>query len=206
MQVNQFQTTVLLLPPTRRLCFCHCLSACLFVSNFAQKLPNGSAWNFQGRLTMGQWTNDYILVAIHVAVWIQELFSGFVTIGINRQQCAMLQCRACTSRYRHSNYDVITSAAHDRQQDRYHDTGKTCLSGAMHCPSASSFLFSIIFRLSFYTVVKLAIHQLSNAHQNVKAALRSKCWLRPWPCNIGLCLETKILTWASSVWPYLTSR
>jgi len=34
-----------------------CLSVCLSVSNFAQKLPNGFAWNFQGRLAMGQWTN-----------------------------------------------------------------------------------------------------------------------------------------------------
>jgi len=31
---------------------------CLSVSNFAQKVPNGFAWNFQGRLAMGQWTND----------------------------------------------------------------------------------------------------------------------------------------------------
>ena len=31
---------------------------CLFVSNFAQKLPNGFAWNFQGRLAMSQWTYD----------------------------------------------------------------------------------------------------------------------------------------------------
>jgi len=30
---------------------------CLFVSNFAQKLPNGFAWNFQERLVMGQWAN-----------------------------------------------------------------------------------------------------------------------------------------------------
>jgi len=35
-----------------------CLFVCLFVSNFAQKLPNGFTWNFQGRLAMGQWTND----------------------------------------------------------------------------------------------------------------------------------------------------
>jgi len=67
-------------------------------------------------------------------------------------------------------------------------------------------LFFIIFLLSFHMVVKLAIHWLSNAHQNVKVALRSKSWLRPWPCNIGLYLETKILAWASSVKPCLTSR
>jgi len=29
----------------------------LFVSNFAQKLPNWFAWNFQKRLAMGHWTN-----------------------------------------------------------------------------------------------------------------------------------------------------
>ena len=28
---------------------------CSSVSNFAQKLPNGFAWNFQGRLTMNKW-------------------------------------------------------------------------------------------------------------------------------------------------------
>jgi len=54
---------------------------CLFVSNFAQKLPIGFAWNFLGRLAMGQWTNDYILVAIQITVWIQGLHTGFVTIG-----------------------------------------------------------------------------------------------------------------------------
>jgi len=30
-----------------------CLSVCLSVSNFEQKLLNGFAWNFQGRLAMG---------------------------------------------------------------------------------------------------------------------------------------------------------
>jgi len=30
----------------------------LFVSNFAQKLPNGFAWNFQGRFAISQGTND----------------------------------------------------------------------------------------------------------------------------------------------------
>jgi len=29
-----------------------CMSVCLSLSNFAQKLPNGFAWNFQGRLAM----------------------------------------------------------------------------------------------------------------------------------------------------------
>jgi len=37
-----------------------CLFICLFVSNFAQKRPNGFAWNFQGRLAMAseqKWLN-----------------------------------------------------------------------------------------------------------------------------------------------------
>ena len=38
--------------------FCRCLFVCLIVSNFVQKLPSGFAWNFQGSLVMGQWTND----------------------------------------------------------------------------------------------------------------------------------------------------
>ena len=53
------------LPPPGRLCFRRCLfvclsvcrSVCLSVSNFAQKLPNGFAWNCQGRLANEQWLN-----------------------------------------------------------------------------------------------------------------------------------------------------
>jgi len=44
--------------PLPRGYFCRCLSVCLFVSNFTQKLPNGFAWNFQRRLAMCRWTND----------------------------------------------------------------------------------------------------------------------------------------------------
>jgi len=55
-----------------------CLPVCLSVSNFAQKLLNGFKRNFQGRLTMGQWTN---FGGIRITVWIQGLFSVFVTIG-----------------------------------------------------------------------------------------------------------------------------
>jgi len=55
--------------------------------------------------------------------------------------CATLQCRVCISRHCHSNYDVITSPAHYRQRDWYRDTGKTCLGGGMHCPSASSYYY-----------------------------------------------------------------
>jgi len=66
------------LPPPRRICF---VVVCLSVSNFMRKLPNGFAWNFQGRWAVGQWTNDEISMAIRITVWIQGLFSGFVTIG-----------------------------------------------------------------------------------------------------------------------------
>jgi len=40
---------------------------------------------------------------------------GDTESGINRLRCATLQCKACTSRRRHSNCDVITSPADDRQ-------------------------------------------------------------------------------------------
>jgi len=46
-------TFIHLLSPPRRICNRRCLFVCLSVSIFAQKLPNGFAWNF-----MGQWTND----------------------------------------------------------------------------------------------------------------------------------------------------
>jgi len=42
-------------------------------------------------------------------------------VVINRLRCATLECTACTSRNRRSNYDVITSLT---------------LGGGMHCPSA----------------------------------------------------------------------
>jgi len=58
-----------------------CLFVSLTVSNFAQKLLNGFAWNVHRRLIMGQWTNDYILLEIEITVWIQGLFCVFVTIG-----------------------------------------------------------------------------------------------------------------------------
>jgi len=93
----------------------------LSVSNFAEKLLNGFAWNFQGRLAIGQWTNDYISVAIRVTVWIQGWFSGFVTIV----------------RYRKWLTDINLLLILIRQ---YGGSGKTCLDRGMHYPSASSFI------------------------------------------------------------------
>jgi len=66
---------------------------------------------------------------------------GDTESGINRLRCETLQCRACTSRRRHSNCDVITSPADHRQPRQpvtVNDIGKTCLGGGMHCVSASS--------------------------------------------------------------------
>jgi len=113
---------LLVLP--RRIHFRCCLSA----SNFLQRLPSGFARNFQGRLAMSQWTNDQILAVIRITVWKQGLFSGFVPTGWYGkwyQRTATLQCRAYTSRHRHSNYNVIMWPA---------------LGAGMHCPSASSYL------------------------------------------------------------------
>jgi len=56
--VLHFYFIICYLPPPMRICFRRCLFVCLSVSTFAQKRPNGFAWNFQGRLAMGQWTND----------------------------------------------------------------------------------------------------------------------------------------------------
>jgi len=61
-------------------------------------------------------------MVIRVTLWIQGLFFGFVTIGRYGkwyQPTALRDgtVRAYTSRHHHSNYDVITSPAHDRQRD-----------------------------------------------------------------------------------------
>ena len=46
-----------LLPKPRTMCFRRCLSACLFVGNFVQKILNGFVWDFLGRSAVGQQTN-----------------------------------------------------------------------------------------------------------------------------------------------------
>jgi len=73
-----------------------------------------------------QWANEqngWILVAIRFTVWIQGLFSGFVTIG-----------RYGTWLLTDINLLLILIC--------HGDTGKTCLGGGMYCPTASSFLLS----------------------------------------------------------------
>jgi len=77
--------------------------------------------------------------------------------GINRLRWATLQCRACTSRHRHSNYDVITSPARDRQPRQpvmVNDIArlvKSCLGGGMHCLSASSFSLLLCSIFCYFT-------------------------------------------------------
>ena len=89
-----------------RLWFRRCLSVCLLM-------------DWQGRLTMGRWRNDYILVAIRITSGYRDCFPdssllGDTESGINR---AARRCTAgnARSRHSHSNYDVIMSPACDRQ-------------------------------------------------------------------------------------------
>jgi len=56
-----------------------CLLVCL-LATLRKNFPADSHKNFQGRLAMDQSTSDYILMAIRITVWIQGLFSRFVTI------------------------------------------------------------------------------------------------------------------------------
>ena len=62
------------------------LSVCLCVSNFAQKLVNGFAWNFQGKLAIGQWRDDYIFVAIQIATLVRRVPGLFVPKTFRSQE------------------------------------------------------------------------------------------------------------------------
>jgi len=79
------------------------LSVCLFVylsvSNFAQKLPNWFAWNFQGSLAMGHYTKVKFLWRSGSPSGYTDCFPdssllGDTESGISRLRCATLQCRA----------------------------------------------------------------------------------------------------------------
>jgi len=128
---------------------------CLSVSNFAQKLLKylheiiREGWQWTSKEMIKFWRRSGSPSGYRDCVPDLSLL-GDTESGSNRLRCATLQCRACTSRRRHSNCDVITSPAHDRQRDWYRDTGKTCLGGGMHCSSASSYIYSISFSTLFY--------------------------------------------------------
>jgi len=80
---------------------------------FSQTVGNGP---------MNKWLN---LGGNLITVWIQGLFSGFVTIGKYGKWYQPTALRDAGI--------VITSPAHDRQPRQ------TCLGGGMHCPSDTSF-------------------------------------------------------------------
>ena len=119
-----------LLPPPRRLCCRRCLFVCLpvacLLATLRKKLRNGFAWNFQGRLAMGQWQIIKFWWRSGSLSGYRDCFPDSPLLGdtescINRLRCATLQCRACTSRHRHGNYDVydvITSRAMTNSHDR----------------------------------------------------------------------------------------
>jgi len=56
---------------------------------------------------------------MRITVWVQRLFSGFVTVGITRKMV-----------------NGHKSAAHTDSPDG--GTGNTCLGGGMHCPCSAS--------------------------------------------------------------------
>ena len=96
------------LPEPKRLCFHRCLSVCLFAT--LQKLTNGFARNFQA--------NEQTIKFCGrsgsppgIVFWMHH-YREIRKVGINPLCCAMRQCTASTS---HSNYNVITSPAHDRR-------------------------------------------------------------------------------------------
>jgi len=90
-----------------------------------------------------QWTNERIMIKFS---WrsgstseYRDCFPGSSLLGdtesgINRLRCATLQCWACTSRHRHSNYDVIRLPA---------------LGGGMHCSSASRYFCHRLAKVTF---------------------------------------------------------
>jgi len=83
------------------------LFACLSVTN-CTKTAERICMKFSGKVRNGpmkKWLN-FGGDSFH------RLKTGIV---INWLRCVTLQCRACTIRRRHRNYDVITSPAHDRE-------------------------------------------------------------------------------------------
>jgi len=117
-----------------RLCFRRCLSVYLSVSNFAQNFRTD--WH-EIRREGWQWADEQMIkfwwrsgspslsgIVFRIRHYLDKTYTES---GINQLRCATLQWKA-----RHSNDDVITSPAHDRQPRQ------TCFGGGMHCPSASS--------------------------------------------------------------------
>jgi len=109
-----------------------CLSVCLFdCQQLCTTTSERTCMKFSGKIgngPMNKWLHfggdpDHRL-DIYRDCFPDSSLLGDTESGINRLRCATLQCSACYSRRRHSNYDLIASLA---------------LGGGMHCPSASSF-------------------------------------------------------------------
>jgi len=114
-----------------------CMSVCLLAT--AQKLPNGIAWNFQGRLVMTKFWWRSGSPSGYRDCFPDSSLVGDTESGINRLRYVTLQCRACTSGHHHSNCDVITSPAYDRQPRQ------TCLGGGKHCSICPTSCSSVYF-------------------------------------------------------------
>ena len=148
-----FDWTLFLLHPPRWLCNRCCLSVCLLTTlrkNFRTDLHKifREAWQWAIEQLVKFWWR-FGSPSGDRDCFTDSSLLGDTESGINRLRCATLQCTACTSRHRHSNYDVIASPAGDRQRDWYRDTGKTCLTVGMLCPSASS-ISRVMFVILYY--------------------------------------------------------
>jgi len=128
-----------LLPPPRMLCFHRCFSVVCLLATLRKNLRTDLHEIFRKgwqsaieQMTQCWWRSGS--PSGYRDCFPDSSLLGDTESSINRLRCATLQCRACTNRHRHSNYDVITSLAHDRQ------LRQTCLGGGMRCPSASSYI------------------------------------------------------------------
>ena len=116
-----------------------CLSVCLLATllrnswtDLHKIFREGWQWAFKQLIKFWwpfRWLSGYRDCCLDLSLL------GDTESGINRLRCATLQCTSCTSRHRHSKYNVTTSPADDRQRDWCRNTGKTCLGRGVHCPS-----------------------------------------------------------------------
>jgi len=94
------------------------LFVCLSVSNFVQKNSERIRMKFTAKVGNGPlkklvkfwWRSGS--PSLYRDCFRDSSILGDTESGINRLRCSTLQCRACTSRRRHSNYDVVTSLRH----------------------------------------------------------------------------------------------
>jgi len=144
-RVPRYFAVSFLLPPPSRICNCVvyssvCLLATLrknFQTNLHEIFRECWQWTSEEMVEFWWWSGSQ---SGYRDCFPDSSLLGDMESGINWLRCTLPQCTACTSRHRRNNYDVITSAAHDRQQDWYRDTSKTCHGGGMPCPGAYSLI------------------------------------------------------------------